>query len=78
MSDTAGAADSASAVMTVALVGCGNISAQYLASLPRLSNLRLVSVTDPVSAAAERVAGEQGVPGAVQVAHVRQTMWCST
>ena len=57
-----GTADSASAVMTVALVGCGNISAQYLASLPRLANLRLVSVTDPVSAAAERVAAEQGVP----------------
>jgi predicted dehydrogenase len=46
----------------VALVGCGNISAQYLASLPQLSNLRLVSVTDAVEAAAERVAAEQGVP----------------
>ncbi|HEY5785964.1 MAG TPA: Gfo/Idh/MocA family oxidoreductase [Microlunatus sp.] len=48
--------------LTVALVGCGNISAQYLASLPRLPNLRLVSLTDPVVAAAERVALEQGVP----------------
>ena len=48
--------------LTVALVGCGNISAQYLASLPRLPNLRLVSVTDPVAAAAERVAAEHGVP----------------
>ncbi|HEY5879082.1 MAG TPA: Gfo/Idh/MocA family oxidoreductase [Nakamurella sp.] len=50
------------APLTVALVGCGNISAQYLASLPRLPNLRLVSVTDPVPAAAERVAVDQGVP----------------
>ena len=50
------------APLTVALVGCGNISAQYLASLPNLQNLRLVSVTDAVPAAAERVAGEQGVP----------------
>ncbi|HEU5485095.1 MAG TPA: Gfo/Idh/MocA family oxidoreductase [Microlunatus sp.] len=48
--------------MTVGLVGCGNISAQYLASLPRLPNLRLVSVTDPVAAAADRVAADQGVP----------------
>ena len=48
--------------LAVALVGCGNISAQYLASLPRLPNLRLVSVTDQVAAAAERVALEQGVP----------------
>ena len=48
--------------LAVALVGCGNISAQYLASLPRLPNLRLVSVTDPVAAAAERVALEHGVP----------------
>jgi predicted dehydrogenase len=48
--------------LRVALVGCGNISAQYLASLPQLSNLRLVSVTDAVEAAAERVAAEQGVP----------------
>lgn len=48
--------------LRVALVGCGNISAQYLASLPRLPNLRLVSVTDAVPAAAERVAAEQRVP----------------
>lgn len=48
--------------MNVALVGCGNISAQYLTSLTRLPNLRLVSVTDPVAAAAERVAAEQDVP----------------
>lgn len=46
----------------VALVGCGNISAQYLASLPRLANLRLVSATDPVADAAGRVSREQGVP----------------
>lgn len=40
--------------MDVALVGCGHISAQYLDSLRRLPNLRLVSVTDPVAAAASR------------------------
>ena len=51
-----------SGALTVALVGCGHISAQYLASLPRLPNLRLVSVTDPVAAAAERVAVEHAVP----------------
>jgi predicted dehydrogenase len=48
--------------MRVALVGCGHISAQYLASLRRLPNLRLVSVTDPLADAAERVAAEHGVP----------------
>ncbi|HYI59556.1 MAG TPA: Gfo/Idh/MocA family oxidoreductase [Microlunatus sp.] len=48
--------------LRVALVGCGNISTQYLASLQRLPNLRLVSVTDPVAAAADRVAAEHGVP----------------
>lgn len=48
--------------MQVALVGCGNISAQYLASLQRLPGLRLVSVTDPVPAAAERVSAAHGVP----------------
>ena len=56
------AATSGVAPLTVALVGCGNISAQYLASLPRLPNLRLVSVTDPVAAAAARVSAEHGVP----------------
>lgn len=53
---------SEAAPLRVGLVGCGNISAQYLASLPALPNLRLVSVTDAVPAAAERVATEQGVP----------------
>lgn len=48
--------------MRVGLVGCGNISTQYLASLQRLPNLRLASVTDPVATAADRVAAEQGVP----------------
>lgn len=48
--------------LRVALVGCGNISTQYLDSLSRLPNLTLVSVTDPVPAAAGRVAAEQGVP----------------
>lgn len=46
----------------VALVGCGNISSQYLASLPKLANLRLVSVTDTIPEAAARIAAEQGVP----------------
>ncbi|NEE03237.1 Gfo/Idh/MocA family protein [Phytoactinopolyspora halotolerans] len=49
-------------VLNVALVGCGHISGQYLASMERLTNVRLVSVSDVNDAAAQRVAGEQGVP----------------
>lgn len=49
-------------MLNVALVGCGNISGQYLASLPRLGNLRLVSATDPVAEAAEKVAAAHTVP----------------
>ena len=48
--------------LRVALVGCGNISTQYLASLPRLPNLRLVSVTDRSRPLPRRVAAEHGVP----------------
>lgn len=48
--------------LNVSLVGCGHISTQYLDSLPRLPNLNLVSVSDVVQAAAERVSAEHGVP----------------
>ncbi len=47
--------------LNVAMVGCGNIAAQYLASLSRLSGLRLVAVVDAVPAAAERISAETGV-----------------
>lgn len=46
----------------VALVGCGNISTQYLDSIPKLANLHLVCVCDAVPEAAERVSVERGVP----------------
>lgn len=48
--------------VTVAMVGCGNISRQYLDSFGRLPNLRLVAVCDEVEAAAARVATEHDVP----------------
>ncbi|WP_114559317.1 Gfo/Idh/MocA family protein [Desertihabitans aurantiacus] len=48
--------------MNLALIGCGNIAGQYLASLQRLPGLRLVAVCDAVPAAAERVSAETGVP----------------
>ncbi len=48
--------------MNVALVGCGNISSQYLNNLDRLPNLVLVSVSDALPAAAERVAAERNLP----------------
>jgi predicted dehydrogenase len=48
--------------MRVGIVGCGNISQQYLAALPRLRNLELVAVADAIPAAAETVAAAQGVP----------------
>ena len=51
-----------SPALPIALVGCGNISTQYLSSLGRLPNLRLVSVTDPVDAAAARAATDHRVP----------------
>lgn len=38
------------------MLGCGSIAAQYLASLERLPQLRLVAVCDPVREAAERAA----------------------
>lgn len=48
--------------MRVGIVGCGNISRQYLDSLPRLQNLELTAVADAVPAAADAVAAAQGVP----------------
>ena len=56
---SAGVADDA---VTVALVGCGNISGQYLDSFSRLPNVRLVAVCDEVASAAARVAAERDVP----------------
>ena len=48
--------------MRVGIVGCGNISRQYLDSLPRLANLELTAVADAVPAAAEAVGASHGVP----------------
>ena len=48
--------------LNVALVGCGNISTQYLNNLPKLPNLTLASVSDVVDAAAQKVSAERGVP----------------
>ena len=48
--------------VTVAVVGCGNISGQYLDSFSRLPNVRLVAVCDEVASAAARVAAERDVP----------------
>lgn len=48
--------------LRIGLVGCGNISRQYLDSLQRLPNLRLVAVSDVHQPAADAVAAEQGVP----------------
>lgn len=47
---------------TIAIIGCGHISTQYLDSLTRLPNLDLVSVSDAAEAAAELVSAERGVP----------------
>ncbi|MBP2415036.1 putative dehydrogenase [Arthrobacter stackebrandtii] len=47
--------------MNVGIVGCGNIIAQYLATLPALDALRLVAVADIDAARAESVAA--GLPG---------------
>ena len=43
------------------MIGVGNISAQYFASLPSLPNLRLVAVADLDMVRAAEVAAEQGV-----------------
>ncbi|MGN6445084.1 Gfo/Idh/MocA family protein [Amnibacterium sp.] len=47
--------------MRLGIIGVGNISAQYFASLPSLPNLRLVAVADLDMARAGEVAAEQGV-----------------
>ncbi len=47
--------------MRVALLGAGNIAAQYLASLPKLPNLVLVAIADMDEARAAQVAAEQRV-----------------
>jgi predicted dehydrogenase len=49
------------APMRLGIVGVGNISAQYFASLPSLPNLRLVAVADLDMVRAAEVAAEQGV-----------------
>jgi predicted dehydrogenase len=45
----------------VGLIGCGNVSAQYLPNGPRLDALRFVACADVDPAAAERVAAEHGL-----------------
>jgi predicted dehydrogenase len=45
----------------VGLVGCGNVSGQYLPNGPRLEGLRFVACADVDTAAAERVAGQWGL-----------------
>jgi predicted dehydrogenase len=45
----------------VGLVGCGNVSGQYLPNGPRLEGLRFVACADVDSAAAKRVAGQWGL-----------------
>jgi predicted dehydrogenase len=45
----------------VGLIGCGNVSSQYLPNGPRLDALRYVACADLDRAAAERVAAEYGL-----------------
>jgi len=45
----------------VGLMGCGNVSAQYLPNGPRLDALRLVACADVRPQARERVAAEHGL-----------------
>jgi predicted dehydrogenase len=45
----------------VGLIGCGNVSQQYLPNGPRLEGLRYVACADVDSAAAERAAAEHGL-----------------
>jgi predicted dehydrogenase len=44
----------------VGIVGVGNISAQYLASIPKLSNLNLIGLTDLDTERAEKIANQHG------------------
>ncbi|MFW6598404.1 Gfo/Idh/MocA family protein [Propionibacteriaceae bacterium Y2011] len=48
--------------MRVAVIGCGSISAAYFATLARVSNVEVVSVTDLDPDLAARAADDQGVP----------------
>lgn len=48
-------------ILTIGIVGCGNIIAQYLATLPSLETLRLVAVADLDLSRAQAVAAE--LPG---------------
>lgn len=48
--------------MRVGLLGAGNISRQYLAALPRLSNLELVAVADALESNAAAVSEAHSVP----------------
>ena len=43
------------------MIGCGNVSAQYLPNGPRLDALRFVACADVDAAAADRVAAEHGL-----------------
>ena len=45
----------------VGVLGCGNVSAQYLPNAPRLDALRFVACADLDPAAAERLAAEYGL-----------------
>ncbi|MDP9134037.1 MAG: Gfo/Idh/MocA family oxidoreductase, partial [Actinomycetota bacterium] len=45
----------------VGVLGCGNVSAQYLPNGPRLDALRFVACADLDAAAADRVAREHGL-----------------
>lgn len=56
--------------MNIGIVGCGNIIAQYLATLPALENLRLVAVADIDLARAESVAAGQPGVRALSVAEL--------
>lgn len=49
-------------ILNIGIVGCGNIIAQYLSTLPSLDTLRLVAVADLDVARAQAVAAD--LPGA--------------
>jgi predicted dehydrogenase len=58
-------------ILNIGIVGCGNIIAQYLATLPSLETLRLVAVADLDVARAEAVAAD--LPG-VRALSVQELM----
>ncbi|MGC0141707.1 Gfo/Idh/MocA family protein [Pseudactinotalea sp. Z1732] len=57
--------------LNVGIIGCGNISRQYLDNLRRLGNLNLTAVSDVHEPAARAVADAEGVP-ALQVTDLLQ------